>query len=212
MAASPYERRTHPGYDRKNAPGMRTGGRSGGKRCRGAARRAGDDTRFRLHVSKDTAEFKEAEASRFGIGMSFSQPYYPASDMFRLLQKDTGLQLDFMSRLHGVRSFESLRSRSCAVVFGGAAVQVADLKDIIRSKRALGRAKDLAILVFPRKRKMRKKSNPKRPISSRSRALEALEKELDRAEREQIRALLALPMNRRTHFLRVRLPNGGSCL
>jgi hypothetical protein len=28
----------------------------------------------------------------------------------------------------------------------------------------------------------------------------------------RIRRLLALPMNRRTHFLRVRLPGGGSCL
>ena len=31
-------------------------------------------------------------------------------------------------------------------------------------------------------------------------------------DREQIRLLLSLPMNRRTHFLRVRLPNGGSSL
>jgi hypothetical protein len=29
---------------------------------------------------------------------------------------------------------------------------------------------------------------------------------------EQIRRLLALPMERRTHFLRVRLPGGGSAL
>jgi hypothetical protein len=42
--------------------------------------------------------------------------------------------------------------------------------------------------------------------------LAALRKETDRAELEQIRRLLALPMNKRTHFLRVRLPNGGSAL
>jgi len=35
---------------------------------------------------------------------------------------------------------------------------------------------------------------------------------MDRMRLDQIRALLALPMNKRTHFLRVRLPNGGSCL
>ena len=29
---------------------------------------------------------------------------------------------------------------------------------------------------------------------------------------DMIRANLALPMNQRTHFLRLRLPNGGSCL
>lgn len=42
--------------------------------------------------------------------------------------------------------------------------------------------------------------------------LRALEKESERAVREQIRLLLSLPMNKRTHFLRVRLPGGGSSL
>jgi hypothetical protein len=80
------------------------------------------------------------------LEMSFSQPYYPASDLYRLLQKQSGLQLDFMSQLHGVKSFESLRSRATEVYFGVAAIRVADLKDIIRSKRALGRPKDLAVI------------------------------------------------------------------
>ena len=53
-----------------------------------------------------------------------------------------------------------------------------------------------------------KKKSPK----TRKAALEALKKESERAELEQIRHLLSLPMNRRTHFLRVRLPNGGSAL
>jgi hypothetical protein len=80
------------------------------------------------------------------LGMSHAQPYLPASDLFRLVQKKTGIQLDFMSRLHGVKSFESLKSRASEVYFGKARLLVADLKDIIRSKRALGRAKDLAVL------------------------------------------------------------------
>jgi hypothetical protein len=80
------------------------------------------------------------------LGMSSSQPYYPASDLYRLIQKDTGIQLDFMSRLHGVKSFESLKSRAAEVYFGAARILVADLDDIIRSKRALGRDKDLAVL------------------------------------------------------------------
>jgi hypothetical protein len=53
-----------------------------------------------------------------------------------------------------------------------------------------------------------KKTKP----NSRKAALAALKKESERAESEQIRLLLALPMNRRTHFLRLRLPNGGSAL
>jgi hypothetical protein len=42
--------------------------------------------------------------------------------------------------------------------------------------------------------------------------LKALKKENERILIEQIRRRLALPMNRRTHFLRKRLPGGGSCL
>jgi hypothetical protein len=47
---------------------------------------------------------------------------------------------------------------------------------------------------------------PKRTVKS------ALRKESDRALVEQIRRLLKLPMNKRTHFLRVRHPGGGSHL
>lgn len=81
-----------------------------------------------------------------GFGMSFSQPYYPASDLYRLVNNESGLQLDFMSVLHGVRSFEALRSNSTEIRFRGASLQVAALKDVINSKRALGRKKDNAVL------------------------------------------------------------------
>jgi hypothetical protein len=40
----------------------------------------------------------------------------------------------------------------------------------------------------------------------------ALAKESERALIDQIRRLQALPMNKRTNFLRVRHPNGGSHL
>ena len=46
----------------------------------------------------------------------------------------------------------------------------------------------------------------------RSRKLKALKKESERTLIEQIRRQLALPMNRRTKFLRKRLPGDGSCL
>ena len=51
-----------------------------------------------------------------------------------------------------------------------------------------------------------------RKTKHRTARLRALRKENHRAVRDQIRRLLALPMNKRTHFLRMRLPFGGSTL
>ena len=43
-------------------------------------------------------------------------------------------------------------------------------------------------------------------------ALETMRQTSERELTLMIRRQLALPMNKRTHFLRKRLPNGGSCL
>ena len=47
---------------------------------------------------------------------------------------------------------------------------------------------------------------------SRAAALRALHAESKLRERQQILDHLALPPAQRTRFLRIRLPNGGSCL
>ncbi len=73
-------------------------------------------------------------------------PYYPASQLYRLVVEDRGIQLDFMPVLHGIKSYESLRSRAVRETFGGHPILVADLRDVIRSKKALGRPRDLAVL------------------------------------------------------------------
>ena len=77
---------------------------------------------------------------------SILKPYYPASKLYRLVNEDRGIQLDFMSALHGIRSYEGLRSRASRVAFGGAHLYIAALADVIRSKRALGRPRDKAVL------------------------------------------------------------------
>jgi len=74
------------------------------------------------------------------------RPYYPASSLFRVVDDDSGLQVDFMTTIHGVRSFASLRSRAQRLELGGAELLVASLDDVIRSKRAAGRPRDKAVL------------------------------------------------------------------
>jgi hypothetical protein len=51
-----------------------------------------------------------------------------------------------MSRIDGVRSLAALSSRAARIDFGGHVLVVADLADIIKSKRAAGRPRDRAVL------------------------------------------------------------------
>jgi hypothetical protein len=80
------------------------------------------------------------------LGAVILRPYYPASSLYRVVNDDTGLQVDFLATIHGVRSFESLRSRARPIAVSGVIVLVASLADILRSKRAAGRPKDHAVL------------------------------------------------------------------
>jgi predicted nucleotidyltransferase len=74
------------------------------------------------------------------------RPYYPASGLFRVTRDDDGLQVDFMTSIHGVRSFEGLRDRASRIEIEGTPVLVASLDDIIRSKKAARRPRDLAVI------------------------------------------------------------------
>ncbi|MCI0335322.1 MAG: hypothetical protein L0228_19110 [Planctomycetes bacterium] len=95
---------------------------------------------------KTPVNLKKLKAIAESLQAVILKPYYPVSDLFRLINDEQGLQLDFMSRLHGIRSFEGLRSRATAVKFGERQLQIAALADIIKSKRATGRDRDLAVL------------------------------------------------------------------
>jgi hypothetical protein len=88
------------------------------------------------------------------------RPYYPVSKLYRIENDDTGLQLDFMPQVHGLRSFEFVRSRSSRVEFGPVSLRVAALEDIIRSKRAAARPRDLAVLNVL-ERTLRAKNEPR---------------------------------------------------
>jgi hypothetical protein len=82
------------------------------------------------------------------------------------------------------------------------------LSQVIARKRAAGRPRDKAALEAL-EATLRQKS--KRP-SQRAAALAALRHESERALVELIRRRLALPVEKRMNFLRVRLPGGGSHL
>lgn len=80
------------------------------------------------------------------LGAVVLRPYYPASELFRVVDDAAGLQADFMARVDGVRSFEALRARATRLRLGGHTLLVARLEDVIRSKRAAGRPRDRAVL------------------------------------------------------------------
>jgi predicted nucleotidyltransferase len=73
-------------------------------------------------------------------------PHYPVSSLYRVIRDDDQLQLVIMTRIHGVRSFNSLRSRATEVEIEGEKLTLADLTDIIASKRAADRPRDRAVL------------------------------------------------------------------
>jgi hypothetical protein len=87
------------------------------------------------------------------------RPYYPMSALYRVVNEDRGLQADFMPSVHGVKSFNSLRARAEKMEFGGHLLWVANLRDIIASKRAAGRERDKAVLSILEVTLREKKSN-----------------------------------------------------
>jgi predicted nucleotidyltransferase len=80
------------------------------------------------------------------LAATILRPYYPVSDLYRMVRDDDGLQVDFMSTIHGIRSFAGLRDRATTIDIGGAPILVASLADIVASKRAAKRPRDLAVM------------------------------------------------------------------
>ena len=89
-----------------------------------------------------------AKLKRFACALDavILRPYYPVSALYRVVNDDRGLQADFMRAIHGVKSFNSLRSRAERVEVSGHRLWVASLADILASKRAAGRPRDKAVI------------------------------------------------------------------
>jgi predicted nucleotidyltransferase len=97
-------------------------------------------------IRKTQANLRKLEKLADALGAVVFRPHYPVSGMYRVIRDDDSLQLDFMTQIHGARSFNSLRSRAIEVEQGSERIMVASLADIIESKRAADRPRDRASL------------------------------------------------------------------
>jgi predicted nucleotidyltransferase len=101
---------------------------------------------FDFMFRKTATNMRKLKAVATELGASLYRPFHPASNMYRLVNDDIGLQVDFLVAAHGIRSFESLWSRSVTVELDSGPLRVAALRDIIRSKAAANRPRDRAVL------------------------------------------------------------------
>jgi predicted nucleotidyltransferase len=94
------------------------------------------------------------------------KPHYPVSGLLRICRDEDGLQVDFMGEIRGVRSFEGLKKRAQEIQIGNTRVRIASLADIIRSKKAARRPRDLAVLPILEKALEESTRHPKGPAGS----------------------------------------------
>ncbi len=101
---------------------------------------------FDFLIRKTPSNLRKLKAIARSLEATILRPYYPASELHRMMRDRDLLQVDFMGRIDGVRSVEGLRSRAFRVDLGGHTLLVASLADVIRSKRAAGRPQDRAVI------------------------------------------------------------------
>ena len=96
------------------------------------------------------------------LGTALTRPAAPLSRLVRLIGKPA--PIDFVFSLSGGLRFESVRSRSRDVAVSGVTIRVASLEDVIASKRAAGRPKDLAALpILEQTARVLAEMHPERP-------------------------------------------------
>jgi hypothetical protein len=101
---------------------------------------------FDFLFRKTPRNLEKLKAVARALGAVIFRPYYPSSDLFRVVRDEDGLQADFMGAIHGVKSFNALRARAHMVEFDRYSLLVASLNDVIASKRAADRPRDKAVL------------------------------------------------------------------
>ena len=119
---------------------------------------------FDFLIRRSPQNARKIKAVARALDAELFRPFYPASNLIRLM-RDDGLQADFMTDVHGLRSFEGVKGRSVQVDLGGPVLLVASLDDIVRSKKAADRLKDQAALPILEKALERQKTKPKEGTS-----------------------------------------------
>ncbi len=80
---------------------------------------------FDFFFCKTPVNMQKLKAIADALGATILKPFYPVSDLYRLVREQDLLQLDFMASAHGVKSFSSLKSRARAWPFGDHSILVA---------------------------------------------------------------------------------------
>jgi hypothetical protein len=101
---------------------------------------------FDFFFRKTPQNLRKLKALARDLDAVLMRPYYPVSDLYRLIREDDGLQADFIGSIHGVRSFAALRASSDSIALGEQPLLIANLAAIVKSKRAAGRPRDKAVL------------------------------------------------------------------
>jgi len=116
---------------------------------------------FDFLFRKTPRNLAKMKALARALGATILRPYYPAADLYRIVRDDDGLQVDLMVTIHGLRSFAGVRDRATRMEIGGAPLLVASMDDVIKSKRAANRPRDLAVMETLEAARAAKAARPK---------------------------------------------------
>jgi len=116
---------------------------------------------FDFLFRKTPRNLAKMKALARALGATILRPYYPAADLYRIVRDDDGLQVDLMVTIHGLRSFAGVRDRATRMEIGGAPLLVASMDDVIKSKRAAKRPRDLAVMETLEAARAAKAARPK---------------------------------------------------
>ncbi len=159
-------------------------------------------------IRKSTGNTRKLKALADELEASILRPFYPVSGLNRLSRQTDNLQLDFMTSIDGVKSFEGVRARSGEISIAGEPLRVAALADIAAQENAANRPSGWTVPDLVKstlhEESVRSTSKRRRP-PSREEILAALQKESGLVLVERIRALRAQPIEERTNFLRKKI-------